>query len=66
MRSYADSWVDLGRGVGLQPVRFPRPPTEPDVPVPGHSALHGFMPMGLGWVWLLTMAMRCVPGSGSG
>ena len=50
----------------LQPVRFPRPPTEPDVPVPGHPALHGFMPMGLGWVWLLTMAMRCLPGSGSG
>ena len=31
-----------------------------------YPALHGFMPMWLGWVWLLTMAMRCVPGSGSG
>ena len=50
----------------LLPVRFPRPPTEPDVPVPEHPALHGFMPMGWGLVVLLTTVTGCGLGRGSG
>ena len=50
----------------LRPIRFPRPPTEPDVPVPEHPALHGFMPMGSGLVVLLTTVTGCGLGSGSG
>jgi hypothetical protein len=35
------SRVDLGRGVGPRPLRFPRPPFEPDVRVAPHPALDG-------------------------
>jgi hypothetical protein len=50
----------------LRPIRFPRPPTEPDVPVPEHPALHVFTPMGWGLVVLLTTVTGCGLGSGSG
>ncbi len=42
------SVVGSGRGAVsvLRPVRFLGPPSEPDVPVSEHPALHVFMPAG--------------------
>ena len=47
-RSYLDSpdWSDWGALTLLRALRFPSPPSEPDVRVSTHPALHEHMPSG--------------------
>jgi hypothetical protein len=48
-------------------IRFLGPPTEPDVPVPGHPALHKSVPLVRPrWLLLSMGAGSWSPGSGNG
>ena len=59
---------DWGALTPLQALRFPSPPSEPDVPVSTHPALHEFMPSGYAMILVCSpMVSRCwPPGSGNG